>query len=93
MIYISLFIFLVVLQFMAPILAKKVKNRFLQLGITMKSDPSTSWLNVTTFWKEAHSLNVSTKDFLITKYLWIYKGWWCLIIGSAVALFFGLGLN
>ncbi len=93
MFYPFLFIFLAVLQFMSPMLANKVKTRFLQLGITMKSDPNVSWLNRTSFWKEAHALNIQAKDSVITKYLLIYKAWWVLVIGSMVALFFGVGLN
>jgi hypothetical protein len=93
MAYPILFISLAVLQFMAPMLANRVKNRFSEVGVTMKSDPNASWLNITVFWKEAQALNSSVNDPLITKFLWVYKTWWLLLIGSMIALFFGVGLN
>jgi hypothetical protein len=93
MIYPILFIFLGVIQFMAPMLANKVKNRYLLIGITMKSDPNASWLNITAFWKEAQGLNISAKDSQVTKYLWVYKSWWILVVGSMFSLFFGVGLE
>ncbi len=91
MIYTIYFVILVLLQFAAPFLAKKIKNRFGQLGIEMKSETNTSLLNTSGFWAEAKRLNISTKDALVSKYLWIFNSWWILFSGGMVALFFGVG--
>lgn len=85
MIY-SFLILLVVLQFFFPVLAKKIKFRFSQLGINMESKADSAWLNTTMFWKEAKQLNSSAKDIVISRYLWVYNLWWLMAILGAISL-------
>ncbi|MDN3653415.1 hypothetical protein QWY77_11745 [Thalassotalea ponticola] len=87
-IYFSVLIFL---QFLAPKLAVKIKNRFRELGVDMETSVYISMLNTSGFWHEAKDLNSSRNDALIAKYLWIYKSWWVLFIVGMVGLFFGVG--
>ena len=91
MTYTIFFALLVLLQFGAPVLAKKIQQRFLILGIKMKSNSNISFLNNSGFWTEAKMLNQQTKDPIIRKYLWLFNSWWILFGLGMVALYFGIG--
>ena len=57
---------------LTPLLALKVKKRFIDLGYEMKCNPYFSILNISFFWYEAHNKNKSLKDIYIRNYIIIY---------------------
>ena len=69
---------LFVSQFFAPVLARKINSRFMTLDQKMESSTSGAILNITSFWREASSINGKLKDKIITKYLYIYYSWWAI---------------
>ena len=71
---------LFVSQFFAPVLARKINSRFMTLDQKMESSTSGAILNITSFWREASSINGKLKDKIITKYLYIYYSWWVITI-------------
>ncbi len=84
------FVFIIILQFFAPVLANKIQARFLVLNYKMKSDPLSSWVNITNFWSEAKNKNKELNDSIISKYILIYHLWWGTAILAMVGVFFGI---
>jgi hypothetical protein len=80
-----IFLFLCAVQLAFPLVARKIKARFRQLGYVMQSDPVWSWLNVTKFWSEARDQNSQFKDPVITKYLRLRTGWWVAVGATFIA--------
>ena len=81
-----LFAVLCAVQFLFPILASIIKERFSALGYKMKANPLWSLLNVTSFWGEAREANRKYNDPEIKKYLLLRAIWWVLVIITFVGI-------
>ncbi len=80
---------LVLSQFFAPALAKRIHARFLVLEYEMQSNPVSAWINISSFWSEAKNKNNEFNDPVISKYIAIYHLWWVTGILAMIGVFFG----
>jgi hypothetical protein len=71
-----------VAQLFRPVLAWKIKKRFAELGVVMRSSVGFSLFNFSFFWGEARRLQETGQDAEVARYLKYNRWFWIYAIFS-----------
>lgn len=71
----------------SPLLARRIKKIFLSQGVRMRASPYFAFVNISSFWSEAYSLNKVSQNAEITLYLRLIRVWDIVLIVLFLAIF------